>query len=65
MISEYNYHTRVMGCDFDMTFIAHSTNEADDYFTKAVEIATIVSFIILITQNIIPYFVILVYNATR
>lgn len=39
MTKEYNYHTRTMGCDFDMTFIANSTAQADRYFTQAVKIA--------------------------
>ena len=39
MTKEYNYHTRVMGCDFDMTFIANSTAQADRYFMQANEIA--------------------------
>ncbi|XLQ20423.1 MAG: FAD:protein FMN transferase [Candidatus Moraniibacteriota bacterium] len=39
MTQEYNYHTEVMGCNFDMTFIAESTVQADSYFTQAVAIA--------------------------
>jgi len=39
MTREYNYSTKVMGCDFDMTFIANSTAQADRYFTQAVNIA--------------------------
>lgn len=39
MTQEYNYHTRVMGCDFDMTFIAQTAAQADGYFTQAVKIA--------------------------
>jgi len=39
MAQEYNYHTRVMGCDFDMTFIAKTTSQADRYFTQAITIA--------------------------
>ncbi len=40
MLNEYNYHTRVMGCDFDMTFIAESVEKADGYFTEAIKIAS-------------------------
>ncbi len=39
MVTEYNYHTNIMGCDFDMTFITDSEEEADRCFTKAVAIA--------------------------
>ena len=39
MVREYNYHTRVMGCDFDMTFIAETSAQADSYFTQANSIA--------------------------
>ncbi len=39
MLSEYNYHTKVMGCDFDMIFIANSVKIADSYFTQALQIA--------------------------
>ncbi len=39
MAKEYNYHTRIMGCDFDMTFIAKTVAQADRYFTQANNIA--------------------------
>jgi thiamine biosynthesis lipoprotein len=39
MWQEYNYHTRVMGCGFDMTFIAKTVAQADKYFIQANEIA--------------------------
>ena len=39
MTKEYNYHTKIMGCDFDMTFIADNVSQADKYFVQANNIA--------------------------
>jgi len=39
MTNEYNYHTKIMGCDFDMSFIANSVAQADSYFIQTNEIA--------------------------
>ncbi len=39
MQKEYNYHTKIMGCDFDMTFITTSVEKADNYFIQALNIA--------------------------
>jgi len=35
MFSQYNYYTKQMGCDVNMTFVAESAKEADLYFTQA------------------------------
>lgn len=40
MLKEYNYHTKAMGCNFDMTFIAETETEADKYFIQAKTIVT-------------------------
>jgi thiamine biosynthesis lipoprotein len=40
MVKEYNYHTRIMGCDLDMTFVATSVHTADEYFTRSIDIAS-------------------------
>ncbi len=40
METEYNYHTNIMGCDFDMTFITESEEEADKCFIKALSTAS-------------------------
>lgn len=39
MLKEFNYHSRVMGCSFDMTFVAENVAQADHFFTQAQEIA--------------------------
>lgn len=39
MEKECNYHSFVMGCDFDMTFIADSVKQSDEYFAKSLVIA--------------------------
>lgn len=39
MLHEYNYHTRVMGCDFDMTFVTSTREAADKCFMQAMKIA--------------------------
>ncbi len=39
MIEEYNYHSNIMGCDFELAFITDSVEKADDYFTEAFDIA--------------------------
>lgn len=39
MLKEFNYHTRVMGCDFDLTFLTKDISVADQCFTRAVEMA--------------------------
>lgn len=39
MLNEFNYHDRVMGCDFKLTFITETVEEADKCFIKAKEIA--------------------------
>ncbi len=39
MTKEYNYHAKIMGCDFDMTFIADNVSQADKYFLQASNIA--------------------------
>ena len=39
MPKEFNYHSEVMGCAFDLTFITKSVEKADKCFIKAKEIA--------------------------
>lgn len=39
MLSDYNYNTKVMGCNFHLTFVAQNVRDADLYFTQAWEIA--------------------------
>jgi len=39
MEKEYNYHSFIMGCDFDMSFTAVSVQQADEYFAKSLIIA--------------------------